>query len=124
MIIQYIVAVNFFTSTFCYSIQMTFKDRLRDEMEYKGLSGKDIASKVGISYSTFLSYIDSRAVLPNVETAVKIANVLGVSVEYLVTGMNAKHNSYSATEEALILNFRNLSKSNQENLLKISTTLK
>ena len=33
-----------------------------------------------------MSYIDARGVLPNVETGVKIAKVLGVSVEYLVTG--------------------------------------
>jgi bacteriophage CI repressor helix-turn-helix domain len=65
---------------------MSFKDRLREEIEYKGLMVKEIASQVGISNSTFLSYIDARAVLPNVETAVKIAQVLGVSVEYLVTG--------------------------------------
>ncbi len=65
---------------------MSFKDRLREEIEYKGLMVKEISSQVGISNSTFLSYIDARAVLPNVETAVKIAQVLGVSVEYLVTG--------------------------------------
>ena len=47
---------------------------------------KEVSAKVGVSNSTFLSYVDSRAVLPNVETAVKIAQVLGVSVEYLVTG--------------------------------------
>ena len=31
-------------------------------------------------------YIDARGVVPNVETAVKIANYLGVTVEYLVNG--------------------------------------
>ena len=65
---------------------MEFRDRLREEVEFKGLQGKEIAAKVGLSYSTFLSYIDSRGVLPNVETAVKIAKVLGVSVGYLVDG--------------------------------------
>lgn len=65
---------------------MSFKDRLREEIEYKGLLVKEISAQVGISNSTFLSYIDARAVLPNVETAVKIAQALGVSVEYLVTG--------------------------------------
>ena len=65
---------------------MTFKERLRTEIEYKGMSVKEIASAAGISNNTLLSYIDSRGYLPNVETAVKIASVLGVSVEYLVTG--------------------------------------
>lgn len=65
---------------------MAFKDRLREEIEFKGLLVKEVAASAGISPSTFLSYIDARGVLPNVETAVKIAQTLGVTVEYLVTG--------------------------------------
>lgn len=72
---------------------MSFKDRLRQEIEYKGLLVKELSAEVGISNSTFLSYIDARGVLPNVETAVKIASVLGVSVEYLVTGKDPIYNS-------------------------------
>ena len=101
---------------------MDFKDRLREEIEFKGLLGKEIAAKVGISYSTFLSYIDSRSVLPNVETAVKIAKVLGVSVEYLVTGN--KTSLPDSPEEILVNNFHNLSESNKKNLIKISEILK
>ncbi len=70
---------------------MVFKDRLREEIEFKGMLVKEVAAAAGISKSTFLSYIDSRGVLPNVETAVKIAKTLGVSVEYLVTGEDALH---------------------------------
>ncbi|MGP1414929.1 MAG: helix-turn-helix domain-containing protein [Treponema sp.] len=65
---------------------MSFKDRLRKEIENKGLLIKEMSAKVGISNSTFLSYIDARGVLPNIETGVKIAKILNVSVEYLVTG--------------------------------------
>lgn len=72
---------------------MNFKDRLREEIEFKGFQIKEIASKIGISNSTLLSYIDARGVLPNVETAVKIADALNVSVEYLVTGKDFVHNS-------------------------------
>ena len=67
---------------------MTFKDRLRAEIEYKGLPIKEISEAAGINNNTFLSYIDARGYLPNVETAVKIARVLGVSVEYLVKREN------------------------------------
>ena len=101
---------------------MDFKDRLREEIEFKGLLGKEIAAQVGISYSTFLSYIDQRGVLPNVETAVKIAGVLGVSVEYLVTGN--KNTTPNSPEEMLVNNFHNMSESNRRNLLKISEILK
>ena len=65
---------------------MGFKERLRDEIAYRGLLVKEVSAAVGISNSTFLSYIDARGVLPNVETATKIAKYLGVSVEYLVYG--------------------------------------
>lgn len=69
---------------------MNFKDRLREEIEYQGKLVKEISAEVGISNSTFLSYIDARNVLPNVETAVKIARALNTTVEYLVTGENTK----------------------------------
>ncbi len=65
---------------------MTFRERLREEIEYKGITIKELSTMLGISNSTFLSYIDARGSLPNVETAVKIAQALDVSVEYLVTG--------------------------------------
>ena len=99
---------------------MGFKEKLREEMEFKNILGKEIAAQINISYSTFLSYIDSRGVLPNVETAVKIANLLGVSVEYLVTGNN---NDKDYSEEILISNFRTLSDDNKTKLLKISEIL-
>ena len=76
---------------------MNFKERLREEIEYKGLSVKELANLVNISYSTMLSYIDARGTLPNVETAVKIASVLGVTVEYLVNG-SVSSNSSSDSE--------------------------
>ena len=72
---------------------MTFKDRLREEIEYKGILIKEISAEIGISNNTFLSYINSRNVMPNVETAVKIAKALNVSVEYLVTGEDYLNNS-------------------------------
>ncbi len=69
---------------------MNFKDRLRESIEYKGLLIKEIAAIAGINNNTFLSYVDARGSLPNVETAVKIAKALDVSVEYLVTGEEAE----------------------------------
>lgn len=56
------------------------------------------------------------------ETAVKIAAILGVSVEYLVTGN--KNTTPNSPEEILVNNFHNMSESNRRNLLKISEILK
>ena len=81
---------------------MMFKDRLREEIEYKGLLVKEVSAALGISNSTFLSYIDARGALPNVETAVKIAKFLGVSVEYLVTGEDERHAAKRSAKQDII----------------------
>lgn len=100
---------------------MTFRDRLRAEIEYKGMSIKEIALETGINNNTILSYIDARGYLPNVETAVKLANVLGVSVEYLATG---KYSSIKDKDtEELIQIFSKLSKENKKLLIKIAMLL-
>lgn len=72
---------------------MSFRENLRDEISYKGLQIKELAAMVGISYGSFLSYVDARAVIPNAQIAVKIAKALDVSVEYLVTGKEPTTNS-------------------------------
>lgn len=108
---------------------MAFRDRLRDEIEFRGLLIKEVSSAVGISNSTFLSYIDARGVLPNVETAVKIANYLGVSVEYLVEGKNKETeieqniSPSSPKIRKLITTFNNLSQHDQSIILNLADVM-
>ena len=105
---------------------MGFKERLRDEIEYKGLLVKEISAALGISNSTFLSYIDARGVLPNVETAVKIAKFLGVSVEYLVDGDSKISNnevSFHSEKMHLIESYDKLSSHDKSILLKIAVAM-
>ncbi|MBE6350594.1 MAG: helix-turn-helix transcriptional regulator [Spirochaetaceae bacterium] len=90
---------------------MTFKERLREEIDYKGVLIKEIAAEIGISNSTFLSYINSRSVMPNVETAVKIAKALNVSVEYLVTGEDSFHNEKTSHLKEIIKDLATLDSS-------------
>ncbi len=68
----------------------SFKERLKEELSYKGFIVKEFSAKTGINKRTLESYLDSREVIPSADIAVKIANVLGVSVEYLVTGEKKK----------------------------------
>lgn len=91
---------------------MAFKDRLREEIEYKGIRIKELSAAAGVNNNTFLSYIDSRGYLPNVETAVKIAKVLGVSVEYLVTGEDSEiqHDSKQTDIQEIVKDLTNLDK--------------
>ena len=106
---------------------MGFKERLREEIEYRGLLVKEISAALGISNSTFLSYIDARGVLPNVETAVKIAKYLGVTVEYLVDGdiksENQVTSSIQSEKTKLLESYDKLSIHDKEILIKIADAI-
>lgn len=67
-----------------------FRDNLKEQIEYKGLIIKEVAAKTGISKRTIDTYVDSRAVIPNAEIAVKLAEALDTTVEYLVRGSDKK----------------------------------
>ncbi len=68
-----------------------FRDNLKEQIEYKGMIIKELAAKTGISKRTIDTYVDSRAVIPNAEIAVKLAEALDTSVEYLVKGTETGH---------------------------------
>ncbi|MBQ8681229.1 MAG: helix-turn-helix transcriptional regulator [Treponema sp.] len=85
----------------------------------------ELASAVGLSNSTFLSYIDARGVLPNVETAVKIAKYLGVTVEYLVESEKINlPQSQDQKEKAKLMNaYEKLSNHDKSMLVKIANAM-
>ena len=56
-----------------------FKQRLSDELSYKGFGIKEFAAKVGISVSTLNMYL-YRNSIPAADVAVKMAKVLNVTV--------------------------------------------
>ena len=53
------------------------------------ITKKDLAEKIKISYNTLQSWI-TKDRLPDAEQAVKIAEYLNTTVEYLVTGNQKK----------------------------------
>ena len=63
-----------------------FASRLRSEIDYIGLSQKEFAAKAGIKKRALDAYLGAQQSVPPADVAVKIASVLGLSVEYLVTG--------------------------------------
>ena len=63
-----------------------FKQTLRYEMDFQDIRVKELAIRTGISKRTLEGYFSSRGSIPPADVAVKIANDLNVSVEYLVTG--------------------------------------
>lgn len=69
---------------------MGFKENLRDEISYQGLMVKEVADKAGIKAGSLSNYLKENSSIPAADVAVKIAQALNVSVEYLVTGKDSK----------------------------------
>ena len=65
---------------------MGFKENLKDEIAYQGLLIKEVAVKAGLKPNTLSNYLRKNSSIPSADIAVKIAQALNVSVEYLVTG--------------------------------------
>ena len=76
-----------------------FWERVDKELEYLGKTRKSLASEVGFNLGNIGKGIQLGSI-PSAETAVKIAQVLGVSVEYLVNGTEpVKNPSDKQTEQ-------------------------
>ncbi len=65
-----------------------FWERVDEELEYKGMNRKSLATEVGFNLGNIGKGIQLGS-SPSADTAVKIAKVLNVSVEYLVTGQDS-----------------------------------
>ncbi len=76
-----------------------FWERVDKELEFLGKTRKSLAIEVGFNLGNIGKGIQLGSI-PSAETAVKIAQVLGVSVEYLVNGTeNTKSPSKKETEQ-------------------------
>jgi transcriptional regulator with XRE-family HTH domain len=65
---------------------MGFREFLKDEMEYQGLTTRALSEKSGVSKRTIDNYLKKNPQEPSVSNAYKIAKALNVSIEYLLTG--------------------------------------
>ena len=70
---------------FTLSPDASFKERIRYHRIKQELSPKDMADMTGISYQSILSYEEGRTE-PIISYAAKIADALGLSLDYLVKG--------------------------------------
>lgn len=64
----------------------TFADRLREEIEYMGITRKELAYKANVKKRALDMYLGTQGSMPPADAAVRIAKALNVTVEYLVTG--------------------------------------
>jgi transcriptional regulator with XRE-family HTH domain len=66
------------------------------------LGQKELAHKADISLRNIENYLRENASIPSAEKAVQIAQALGVTVEYLVTGNNSAKEMPASTIESEI----------------------
>lgn len=64
---------------------MSFWKNVENELEYQNISRKELANQVGYAVSGISLGLTNNCV-PSADVAVRIAEVLNVTVEYLVTG--------------------------------------
>jgi Helix-turn-helix. len=67
-----------------------FRQNLKNELSYQGMTVKELSVKTGIPKPTLDCYLSSRETMPPADSAVRIARVLKVSVEFLMTGSETK----------------------------------
>ena len=81
---------------------MGFKENLKEQLCFSGMYVKELAALSGVKKQTIDSYLNVHSCMPSADAAVAIAHVLGVSVEYLVTGKDLKHKTVHYPIEARI----------------------
>ena len=109
---------------------MSFRDNLRESIDFCGLEQKELAYKANISLRNIENYLRENASIPSADKAVQIAQVLGVTVEYLVTGMDMPvKSSVSLLHgidneiQQLIKSLRNLPRAKQRIVIKNALNL-
>ena len=106
---------------------MSFGDNLRDAIEMANLKQVDLAKRTGINIKSIENYLKNDAkTIPSADRAVKIAQVLGVTVEDLVNGQDREkaeiaNNKYRNSKIIGIIS--KLNKYNFEAILSISKAL-
>ena len=98
---------------------MDFKTRLKEEMDYKGIQHKELAAKANIKPRALLTYVASKPSMPPADAAVRIAKALGVSVEYLVTGIDVSQSTESTNIKEIQEIVKDLSKLDKNDLSKL-----
>jgi transcriptional regulator with XRE-family HTH domain len=86
---------------------MNFRENLKEALALREMMVKQLSAHTGISTRTLENYLRADAVMPPADKAVKIAQVLGVSVEFLVTGKDGRQNTlfsaYSLDKQKVLL---------------------
>jgi len=101
---------------------MGFKENLKSELTYSGMLVKELAALSGVNKRTIDNYLNTHNCMPSAEAAVRIASVLGVTVEYLITGHLNQEKKFTQTKSdshVILRNIETLNKRDRKIVLKI-----
>ena len=87
---------------------MSFRENLKSELTFRGILVKELSAKTGINKRTLDNYLREKSNTPPADIAVKIADALNVSVEFLVTGKEKR--VMRETSEAYAADVRQIAK--------------
>ena len=102
---------------------MGFAENLKAELDYQDIQIKELSQKTGISKHTLDKYLFGSKVQPGVENAYKIAQTLGVSVEFLLTGKTEKPDGLSSEYSKLLDDYQKLTDFNKKTVLDLIKSL-
>jgi len=105
---------------------MSFRDNLRETLDFVGMEQKELAAKTGLSLKTIENYVKKDSSLPTADKAVIIAQALGVTVEYLINGKKPKKETTPAIppqQKELLAILPKLNTYNNEVLTSLAKTL-
>jgi transcriptional regulator with XRE-family HTH domain len=110
-------------------METSFRENLRTELDYLNLTVKELSAKTGIAKKTLDCYLRARASMPPADTAVRIANALSVSVEYLVTGKKNEKwtlslSAYDHTARSIIQIIPTLNEKDNKTILELAKIFK
>lgn len=102
---------------------MSFRENLKAELEYQDIKTKELAEKSGVNKRTIDHYLMSNPQEPSVTNALKIAQALNVSVEYLVTGKEILKGIPLTKDTTTFINQYTSLSSEQKEVIKKTTEL-
>ena len=76
-------------------MERNFRRILRDELDYQGLTVKELAARSSVAKGAIDTYLGKQASMPPADVAVRIADALGVTVEYLVNGQDKSRETHT-----------------------------
>lgn len=103
----------------------TFKENLKELLEYHDMTIKELAFYTGISHRSIENYLNSRESIPPADYACKIAKALDTTVEYLVYGSdsNSTKPEYPSALLSIIKNFNDLQDNDQKLVASLVVSL-